>query len=71
MNRYVIEHRALQRKGKCILCDKPIERNSERVTIITFWENGHYVSKSICDDCLDLMVRIRDEDLEACDEQNL
>jgi hypothetical protein len=66
--RYVIEHRALQRKGKCILCDEPIERNSERVSVITFWENGHYVSKSICDDCLDLMVRIKDEDLEEHNE---
>jgi hypothetical protein len=65
MNRHVIEYRVLQRNGKCILCDKQIERNSNKVTVITFWENGHYVSKSICDDCLDLMVKIRGAEGDA------
>lgn len=70
MDRYVIEHRALQRQGKCVLCDKQIPRNTEFVTVLTFWQNGRHISISICDDCLDTMIKIRDssrEELIDCD----
>lgn len=55
-----IEYRSLLSNGKCALCCEPILRNDKKVTILTFYKNGRYNSISICDDCVDTMLAIRE-----------
>lgn len=55
-----IEYRSLLSNGKCALCCETILRNDKQVTILTFYKNGRYNSISICDDCLDTILAVRE-----------
>lgn len=56
-----IEYRQLKVKGKCHCCNRPIERNTEKVVCFTSLVNAKWTSIHICDKCMNMINTIRSE----------
>lgn len=54
-----IDYRTLSRKGKCCICGKTIEAKKEKV-FHCYNQKSNGGTVTICNDCLDEMVKIRD-----------